>query len=107
MNENRRARMLRYEIPVDDQWHTIDVPVMASPLNVNSRRPEVVEFWAEQWQPLPGEDDSLTVQRTFRVYRTGQPYNPHDVAYRGTAVTPGGNLARHLFEMHQSGEDDE
>lgn len=101
MNTDRRARMLRYEVPVDDQWHMIEVPAMAALQNVNSRRPDVVEFWAEQWEPLPGEE-LATTKRTFRVYGTGHPYSPHEVMYQGTAVAPGGALVWHLFERHET-----
>ncbi|HEY6114673.1 MAG TPA: hypothetical protein VI172_01830 [Candidatus Dormibacteraeota bacterium] len=98
MTTERQARMLRYEVPVDDQWHTFDVPAMTRIQHLVSRRPEVVEFWAELWEPLDGEEP-LTTPRTFRVYGTGQPYDPRNLDYKGTALAAGGQLVWHLFEQ--------
>lgn len=94
----RTARMLRYEVPVDDQWHTIDVPAMTRIQHLASRNPQVVEFWAEQWEPLEGEEP-LTRPRTFRVYGTGHPYDPRNLDYKGTALAADGALVWHLFEQ--------
>lgn len=82
--------VFRYEVPVDDRPHEIDLrgPLLA----VGCRRLNVVEFWAI-WDTLAGPERT----HTFQVYGTGQP----DVEgkHLGTAVAPGGELVWHLFEL--------
>lgn len=90
------ARIIRFEVPVDDRWHTVTMPVGVIPLHVACRRVDTVEFWVEQWQPTDGTH--LTENRRFRVYGTGHSYNPDTTIYRGTALTPEGGLVWHLFE---------
>ena len=88
------SRVLRYEVPVDDQWHEINLPEKGQLLHVAvARSPSVMEFWTIQ------DEEDTTVPRHFRVFGTGQPI---DGAYCGTAVvlltgeyTP---LVWHLFE---------
>lgn len=70
--------ILRYEIPIDDRWHTLDV--CGSPLYVACRRDDAVEFWAR------GSAGS-TAKRAFRVFGTGQEI-PAEAHYRGTAFSP-------------------
>jgi hypothetical protein len=83
------TRILRYEVPVDDQWHLIRVPT--SPiLHVGCRNQHVVEFWAREC-----EGDHGTVM-AYRVYGTGQP-TPPERRYEGTAIAPGGRLVWHLL----------
>lgn len=78
----------RYEIPVDDHWHTVDLsgPV----LHVAAREPETVELWAVHGaeQPQP---------RTFRVFGTGQPLDDRAPTHVGTALA-GAGLVWHLWE---------
>lgn len=90
------ARMLRFEVPVDDQWHTIRIPY-GGIRDIGCRRPDAVEFWAEAW----GEGDASWEPRQFRVFGTGQPYDPHAVMFQGTVVAPGGQLVWHLFQKHE------
>lgn len=82
------TRILRYEVPVDDQWHQHDLS--GTVLHVAARRRDVVEFWA-----LDG--GTLTVTRRFRVYGTGHPIDDESL-YLGTALAAGGALVWHLME---------
>lgn len=81
-------RILRYEVPVNDQWMLIRVP-RSGILHVASRTARSVEFWMR-------EHHSGTEVRAFRVYGTGQPV-PDFAQYEGTAVTAGGALVWHLM----------
>lgn len=78
----------RYEIPVDDGWHPLQLSGRI--LHVACRSMGVVEVWA-----LHTDEPAIT--RSFRVYGTGQPLPP-GIDYVGTALTPGGQLVWHLFE---------
>lgn len=83
------SRILRYEVPVDDQWHVL--PATApTVLHVDCRHAHFVELWAR--------DDMGTTVRAFRVYGTGQPFPP-DARYEGTAIGPGGYLVWHLLSV--------
>lgn len=82
------SRILRYVIPVNDEWHT--VYNAGRPLHVGCRDEGFVEFWA--WEarteiPIPAE---------YAVYGTGHPVEP-GATYVGTAVAPGGHLVWHLM----------
>lgn len=80
----------RYEIPVDDAWHTLDLPDAI--LHVAARRADTVELWALTGAP--------TRPRTFRVYGTGETIpDAGRLAHRGTALAPHG-LVWHLMERH-------
>lgn len=82
------TRILRYEVPVDDQWHLL--PAVASiVLHVGCRNAHIVEFWAQ--------DVSAQI-RAYRVYGTGQPI-PHAARYEGTVIAPGGRLVWHLHSV--------
>ena len=82
-------RILRYEVPVDDEWHThtLKGPIV----HVGSRDPLVVEFWAFDcggWE----------ADREFRVFGTGHPLPGRRLAHHGTVVVAGGQLVWHLIE---------
>lgn len=81
--------IFRYEVPVDDQWHEIDLtgPIVYVAL----RDPSVVEFWA--WHT-----DGPAVTSEFRVFGTGHPLPAGPLTYRGSVVTAGGHLVWHLME---------
>ncbi len=83
------GRILRYEVPVDDQPHTITCgPV----LHVACRDSiDVVELWAVR-QPRRSEQP-----RTFQVFGTGQPI-PDGWEWRGTVVVSSVRLVWHLHE---------
>lgn len=78
----------RYEIPVDDRWHPLQLsgPV----LHVGCRTMHAVEVWALH-------SDGPTATRTFRVYGTGHAL-PDSIRHVGTAIAPGGQRVRHLIE---------
>lgn len=82
------ARILRYEIPVDDQWHTLSFPGRV--LHVAARQPDTVEVWA-----LSGGG---VFERQFRVFGTGHPLPTEPMRHVGTTVAAGGALVWHLFE---------
>jgi hypothetical protein len=80
---------LRYEVPVDDQWHRIDH--LQDVVHVDCRDADVVEFWATD----PVAVSAIKRHWEYRVFGTGQP----DVegSYVGTALSPSGLLVWHLF----------
>ena len=83
----------RYEIPVDDQWHTVELTDLRI-LHVAARRPDTVEFWTWHYPGCPN------MSKTFRVFGTGQPL-PVDwerLQHHGTAIAADGRLVWHLFE---------
>lgn len=88
------TRILRYEIPVDDQWHTL--PIGGQIVHVGTRHADIVEIWVRDFQHAAHQ-----LHRTFRVFATGQPiegvtgFSP---IHRGSAITPGGAFVWHLFE---------
>lgn len=88
------TRILRYEVPVDDQYHEFDL--RGDVLAVGCRQPTVAEFWATH------SDDAPTVTRRFLVVGTGHPM-PDNAAHRGTATAPGGHLVWHLLEVAGGG----
>ncbi len=81
--------ILRYEVPVDDQWHAVKLggPIV----HVAARLSHVVEIWAEDHK-----DSTLRRERLFRVYGTGQPCV--EGVHVGTAITANGALVWHLRE---------
>lgn len=88
----------RYEVPVDDRWHTLELTGQIR--HVASRSPEMVEFWATA-------NTERSRRRRFRVFGTGQPLpagleasdseGPNGI-HLGTAITAGGSLVWHLYE---------
>ena len=79
----------RYEIPVDDRWHPLQLSGRI--VHVDCRNMHVVEVWALH-------TDGPVVTRHFRAYGTGHPLPP-DVQHVGTAIAPGGQLVWHLIEI--------
>ncbi|MFD3523875.1 hypothetical protein [Streptomyces sp. NPDC058653] len=86
--EGAGGRILRFEVPVDDQWHAVQLP--GPILHVACRKARSVELWALD-SGAPSE------MRGFRVFGTGQPL-PARVSHAGTALAPGGQLVWHLME---------
>lgn len=78
----------RYEVPVDDQPHTIEL--WGDPLAVGCRTVGEVEFWAFA---VPG---AATMARRFQVIGTGHPAL-NGARYWGTAVR--GVFVWHLLEL--------
>ena len=82
-------RILRYEVPVDDQWHVHD---LAGPIvHVAARDPRVVEFWAL-------DEDGWTRDSEFRVFGTGHPLPEGRLVHHGTVIVADGRLVWHLIE---------
>ncbi|MEU3613498.1 hypothetical protein ABZ725_14440 [Streptomyces sp. NPDC006872] len=82
------AAIYRYEVPVDDRWHPLQLSGRI--VHVGCRNMRAVEVWALH------ADGAQTV-RSFRVYGSGHPLPP-DVEHVGTAIAPGGQLVWHLIE---------
>jgi len=86
-------KIFRYEVPIDDQWHEIQMSGKIT--SVGSRRPGMVEFWA-----LANTDHSYDGPRSFRVYGTGHTL-PDDIRpdqLHGSVIAGGGLLVWHLVE---------
>lgn len=88
------ARILRYQVPVDDQVH--EVEMRGDIVAVGCRNPAVVEFWA--WCDV---DYPPTVRR-FTVVGTGNPVPEGANLHHGTTVAPGGRLVWHLLEVAEA-----
>jgi hypothetical protein len=84
------AAIFRYEIPVDDQWHELQLSGAVHHVACRDRA-DIVEVWALH-------SGGPTVARSFRVYGTGQPLPDHRVTYLGTALASGGAIVWHLME---------
>jgi hypothetical protein len=80
----------RYEVPVDDEWHTLDLT--GEVLHVASRRRDVVEVWAIH------DDQGDRLPRHFRIFGTGHPLPDGRLRHVGTAFADGGELVWHLME---------
>ncbi|WP_093803971.1 hypothetical protein [Streptomyces sp. Wb2n-11] len=82
----------RFEIPIDDRPHLIDL--IGSILHAACRRHGVVDVWAyarpERMEPM---------HRTFQVVGTGQSI-PAGASHVATAITPYGTLVWHILESH-------
>ena len=87
-------RILKFQVPVDDQAHRLMLPDGAWIVHVDVQGAaiDVVTFWAlvETGQP--------EVPRAFHVYPTGAPVTS-DCDYVGTALAAAGGLVWHLFEV--------
>lgn len=89
--------IFRYEVPVDDQWHSITL--QAGVLFVACRNPYVVEFWAKNYGP---DDEYVTLTREYIVVGTGQPMLQADLEHVGTAIA--GPLVWHLMRRPLGGD---
>jgi hypothetical protein len=85
-------RILRFEVPVDDQPHTIELTKWARPLQVGAVRDDLAEFWALHREGEP------TIPRMFLVCGTGQPL-PEGTMWQGTSPRTAGGFVWHLFEL--------
>jgi hypothetical protein len=88
----------RYEVPVDDQWHEIELT--GDLLHVDSRDPTVVEFWAFAFPSGPVPKRRF---RVFRVFGTGHPLPQGHLRHHGSVVVAGGQLVWHLLELTTGG----
>jgi len=82
-------RILRWEIPVDDQWHELELGPDGI-AHVAARSADAVEVWAVHDPRL------VKVRRRFTVVGTGHPV-PDLTRHVGTALAPHG-LVWHLLE---------
>lgn len=94
-------RMLRHEVPIDNQPHEFDLG--GNPLHVGARRigvngPWAVEFWAEGYLDTETLAVGATFRRRFQVYGTGHAL-PEDARWRGSAERTPDGLVFHLYEL--------
>lgn len=101
-------RVLRYEVPVDDQWHRVEF--VGDVAHVGCRTPEVVEFWATPGVRVHRVHDGMGQliserygevydkprTREFRVFPTGEPVDSG--LHVGTTFAADGAIVWHLFE---------
>jgi hypothetical protein len=92
----QRAVIHRFELPVDDRPHGIDLT--GDILHVASRRPGAVDVW---YQARP--DGMESMRRSFQIVGTGQPIPTHLAIdtigrHHGTAISPDGQLVWHVLE---------
>lgn len=80
------AKILKYTVPVDDEWHTFGG--LATPLHVGSQRANEVQFWTVLDPGAPAFE--------YRVFGTGHDV-PDDAGYVKTATDAGGFFVWHLF----------
>lgn len=81
-------RVLKWTVPVDDQWHPIG---SGEVLHVACQRGP---FSVEVWTLEADESDSL---RSVIICGTGQPL-PENSRHIGTALANQGSLVWHVFE---------
>jgi hypothetical protein len=88
MPDQPTIHVYRYTVPVDDQWHEIE---LCGPIAyVASRSIYTVEFWSLHTV------DAETWTESLIVVGTGHAVPPA-TEYVGTAIAPGGQLVWHLF----------
>ena len=93
----RQAVIHRFELPIDDRPHGIDLT--GEILHAAVRRPGAVDVW---YQARP--DSIQPMRRSFQIVGTGQPIPTHlgddCISHKGTAITPDGMLVWHVLENH-------
>lgn len=94
INGNKR-QVLRWEVPVDDDWHAIGsgevVHVAVREESLNRTAINRIEVWTLE------PDPQYRSTRAVRAYGTGQPIADADTYHLGTAIVPGVRLVWHLF----------
>jgi hypothetical protein len=80
-------RVLRWEVPVDDEWHEIGAGrVVEVASRAHHQRPgDLVEVWT--LEDFAGTSTADLRKRSVKVIGTGHPA-PEDTAYLGTAIVP-------------------
>ncbi len=90
------AEMFRYEVPIDDQPHTLQLSGTVTPVRavaVATRSAGwVMEFWHEHDRGLS------SAPRTFQVFGTGHRLPDRPAQWQGTAARVEG-LVFHLYEL--------
>lgn len=79
-------QMLRWTVPVDDEWH--EFPIASMPVRPVSHGAEV-EFWAES-------DPEWGLKWEVRVFGTGRKIPP-GAYHADTAARDGNGLVWHLY----------
>jgi hypothetical protein len=94
--ENTMQRVLRWEVPVDDEWHEIGAGrVVEVAARAHHQRPgDLVEVWT--LEDFAGTSTADLRRRPVTVIGTGHPA-PNDAAYLGTAIVP-------AFRVHETGQ---
>lgn len=69
----------KFDVPLDDRWHLLQLPAPAKVVQVATLKPGTVNLWVEV---TPDSGDIF--EQRFRVYGTGQPI-PNERVYVGTA----------------------
>jgi hypothetical protein len=92
----------KYDVPVDNKSHLFVIPGPSKIVHVECQRTATtVQFWAEVPTDVAHADHD---HRLFQVFPTGIPIpeEPDPSQYWqhvGTAVTVGGALVWHLYEL--------
>lgn len=84
------GRIVRHVVPIDDQWHELDLPVAAPVLHVEARHLLDVELWVVEFS------SNARRPRRFRVFAGGSVV-PATAVHVGSALAPC-DLVWHLFE---------
>lgn len=85
-------RMLKWDIPLDDEWH--EIPKLTAGWHVAHQTEGFVTLWTET--DLGTADDTSRA----RVFGTGQPF-ANTCTYLGSAMDPRG-FVWHLIEAERS-----
>lgn len=85
--ENSMQRVLRWDVPVDSQWHDIGAgPVVLVAARTHRERPgDLVEVWT--LEDTPGTSTADLPHRAVTVIGTGHPA-PNDTRHIGSAIVP-------------------
>lgn len=62
-------QVLRYEVPVDDQWHVIEHAGYV--IHVSSRKRGIVEFWVDTFAYDPSSSRDSGDKHEYRIFGTG------------------------------------
>ncbi len=94
--ENSMHRVLRWDVPVDDQWHVIGAGavVHVAARTHRERVGDLVEVWT--LEETPGVDTSDLRKVSVRVFGTAHQV-PHGVYHIGSAVVPAFELVPSLL----------
>ena len=81
------AKILRFELPADGEWHTVGMS--SNVLGAGSRRSHHVEFWFL-------DDPAHNTDRQFAVFATGDELPP-DAKHLHVVLDAGGYFVWHLI----------
>lgn len=97
-------RVLRWEVPVDDEWHMIGAGRV---LRVEDRptprgfphNGDRVEVWTEEECPDDFPATEVEATRPVRVFGTAQPLPDDAVHHVGSCLSSYGTLVWHVYSM--------